>query len=174
MSALTAAANDEDGETIDQLRAENTKLRQALLALHDTLEMTARAGAHHARALAELEAQMEAVGAGGVGPLVTRGQDEPVAWECKAGGLKRLSQRQYERQPEKIKRHYTRIQPDAQQAAPEATTRVIDAARRLLTFIEIKHRPPVRDQIEAGRMVHVRLHALADLHDAIMALGAKA
>ncbi len=79
MSALTAAANDEDGDIIDQLRAENAQLRQSLLAIQDTLEMTARAGAAHARALAELEAQMEAVGAGGVGPLVTRGQAEQQA-----------------------------------------------------------------------------------------------
>ncbi|MEN9923936.1 MAG: hypothetical protein RL268_62 [Pseudomonadota bacterium] len=54
MSALTCAANDEDSDTIDQLRAENARLRQALLALHDTMEMTARAGAAHARAAAEM------------------------------------------------------------------------------------------------------------------------
>ena len=36
---------------------------------------------------------------------------EPVAWECKAGGLRRLTQRQYDAQPDNIKRHYTRIQP---------------------------------------------------------------
>lgn len=56
----------------------------------------------------------------------------------------------------------------------EATDRVINAARGLLTWIEIKHRPPVRDQLETGRMVSVRLHALADLHDAIVALGGAA
>lgn len=43
-------------------------------------------------------------------------QAEPVAWECKAGGLKRLTQHQYEAQSDAIKRHYTRIQP-AQQPA---------------------------------------------------------
>lgn len=36
---------------------------------------------------------------------------EPVAWECKAGGLKPLTQRQYDAQPERIRRHYSRIQP---------------------------------------------------------------
>jgi hypothetical protein len=36
-------------------------------------------------------------------------EQEPVAWECKAGGLKPLSQRLYELQPDGIKRHYTRI-----------------------------------------------------------------
>ena len=38
-------------------------------------------------------------------------EQEPVVWECKAGGLKRLSQRLYEKQPDNIKRHYTRIEP---------------------------------------------------------------
>lgn len=56
MSALTYAANDEDGDTIDQLRAENAQLRQALLALHDTMEMTAKAGAAHARTATDLQA----------------------------------------------------------------------------------------------------------------------
>jgi hypothetical protein len=37
---------------------------------------------------------------------------EPVAWECKNGGLRRLTQRQYECQPDNIKRYYTRIPPD--------------------------------------------------------------
>lgn len=41
---------------------------------------------------------------------------EPVAWECKAGGLKRLTQHQYEAQSDAIKRHYTRIQPAPQPA----------------------------------------------------------
>ncbi len=36
-------------------------------------------------------------------------EQEPVVWECKAGGLKPLSQRLYDLQPENIKRHYTRI-----------------------------------------------------------------
>jgi hypothetical protein len=36
-------------------------------------------------------------------------QAEPVAWECKAGGLKPLSQRLYDLQPDNIQRHYTRI-----------------------------------------------------------------
>ena len=36
---------------------------------------------------------------------------EPVAWECKAGGLKALTQRQYDAQPPNIKRHYTRTAP---------------------------------------------------------------
>ena len=36
---------------------------------------------------------------------------EPVAWECKAGGLKPLTQRQYDAQTAATKRHYTRIAP---------------------------------------------------------------
>ena len=48
-------------------------------------------------------------------------------------------------------------------------TDVIKAAEQVLEFIEIEHRPPVRDPLEGGSMVRVRLHALADLHDAIAA-----
>lgn len=46
-------------------------------------------------------------------------QAEPAAWECKAGGLKRLTQHQYEAQPDAIKRHYTRIQPAQQPLTDE-------------------------------------------------------
>ena len=53
---------------------------------------------------------------------------------------------------------------------PIQLDQIIGAARDLLTWIEVEHRPPVRDKIEAGRMVRVRLHALADLHDAVKAL----
>lgn len=34
---------------------------------------------------------------------------ELKVWECKAGGLKKLTQKQYDAQPEYIKRHYTKI-----------------------------------------------------------------
>ena len=60
--------------------------------------------------------------------------------------------------------------PKRQPAKQKASDHVIAAARALLTWIEWEHRPPVRDKIEAGRMVLVRLHALADLHDAVKAL----
>ena len=83
MSALSAAASDEDGDTISALRAENEMLRQSLLAMHNTLEMTAKAGAHHARAAEclretvirwearaeQAEEMLEAIGAGGVGKM---------------------------------------------------------------------------------------------------------
>lgn len=36
---------------------------------------------------------------------------EPIVWECKAGGLKPLSDRLYHKQPEGIKKHYTRVAP---------------------------------------------------------------
>jgi hypothetical protein len=39
--------------------------------------------------------------------LRTQQQAEPVVWECKAGGLKPLSQRLHDLQPDNIKRHYT-------------------------------------------------------------------
>lgn len=41
------------------------------------------------------------------------------------------------------------------------------AAQDVMQCIQIQHRPPVRDELERGRMVLVRLHALADLHDAL-------
>lgn len=40
-------------------------------------------------------------------------QAEPVAWECKAGGLKPLTDAQYRKQRANIQRHYTRIAPPA-------------------------------------------------------------
>lgn len=36
---------------------------------------------------------------------------EPVTWECLAGGFKKLTEKQYAAQPESIKRHYSRIAP---------------------------------------------------------------
>lgn len=113
MSALSAAASDEDGDTINTLRAENEMLRQSLLAMHNTLEMTAKAGAHHARAAAclretvirwasraeQAEDMLEAIGAGGVGrvepsPAVKQSltdeqpqvEQEPVAWAVMQNG----------------------------------------------------------------------------------------
>lgn len=40
---------------------------------------------------------------------------------------------------------------------------------KALGWVEVAHRPPVRDEFECGRMVHIRLHALADLHSALTA-----
>lgn len=41
------------------------------------------------------------------------------------------------------------------------------AAGQVLSWIEAKHRPPVPDLFEHGRMALVRLHALAELHEAM-------
>lgn len=59
MSLLSAAANDEDGDTISALRAENDQLRQALLTLQNTQDMTAKAGVAHARAATDLQAAVK-------------------------------------------------------------------------------------------------------------------
>lgn len=86
MSAFAAAAQDEDGDTISALRAENEQLRQALLTANDTLVKASQAGAHHARAAEclrktvirwaaraeQAEEMLEAIGAGGVGSKVAR------------------------------------------------------------------------------------------------------
>ena len=86
MSLLSAAAQDEDGDIIRALRAENEQLRQSLLAMHNALEMTAKSGAFYARAneglrnavihwatrAEQAEEMLEAIGAGGVGSTVAR------------------------------------------------------------------------------------------------------
>ena len=42
-----------------RLDAESEQLRTSLLAMHDTMEMTARAGAAHARSVTELQAAIK-------------------------------------------------------------------------------------------------------------------
>jgi len=42
-------------------------------------------------------------------PRTALEQAEPAVWECKAGGLKPLTQRQYDMQPANIQRHYTQL-----------------------------------------------------------------
>ncbi len=84
MSAFSAAAVVEElVDATSTLREENEALRQALLNTHKTLEMTARAGAHHAMAAEclretvirwasraeQAEGLLESIGAGGVGKL---------------------------------------------------------------------------------------------------------
>ena len=90
MSAFAAAAQDEDGDTISALRAENEQLRQALLTANDTLVKASQAGAHHARAAEclrktvirwaaraeQAEEMLEAIGAGGVGKLTAQGVED--------------------------------------------------------------------------------------------------
>ena len=44
---------------------------------------------------------------------------------------------------------------------------LLKAAKEVISWTEVTHRPPVRDIFEHGRMVRVRLHALVDLNDAI-------
>ncbi len=75
MSLLTQAAADEDGDTIQALRDRCKHLDSMLDTLQQLCE---RRGA----TIAKLEADLEAIGAGGVGPLIPRDQqDEPVAWQ---------------------------------------------------------------------------------------------
>lgn len=100
---------------------------------------------------AELEAQLEAVGAGGVGPLMAPASHPEIP---DSSG------------------HCEQDLNMVRQAKQKASDRVIAVARALLTWIECEHLPPVRDKIETGRMVRVRLHALADLHDAVKELEA--
>ena len=62
---------------------------------------------------------------------------------------------------------------DDEPPASKPLTDLVKAAQSVLEWTEIAHRPPVRDALECGRMVCVRLHALADLHDALAAHGIK-
>lgn len=41
------------------------------------------------------------------------------------------------------------------------------AAQAVLDWTEARHRPPVREAFPAGETAGVRIHALADLHDAL-------
>jgi hypothetical protein len=61
----------------------------------------------------------------------------------------------------------------AQPAQRQPLTDVIKAAQGVLEWIEIAHRPPLRDLLEVGRTARVRIHALADLKDALAAHGIK-
>ena len=83
MSAFSAAAQDEDGDIIRQLREENEQLRQSLQAANYMLVKVSKAGAHYARAASclretvirwaaraeQAEEMLEAIGAGGVGKM---------------------------------------------------------------------------------------------------------
>lgn len=62
--------------------------------------------------------------------IEARLQAESAAWECKAGGLKRLTQHQYEAQSDAIKRHYTRIQPALQPLTEEKIADLFSVACR--------------------------------------------
>jgi hypothetical protein len=52
-------------------------------------------------------------------------------------------------------------------AERERLASIIKAAEGVLEWTELGYTQPVRDKFEVGRMVRVRLHALADLHEAI-------
>jgi hypothetical protein len=41
---------------------------------------------------------------------------------------------------------------------------LVSEITKALSYVECSHRPPVKDSLEIGRMVHIRLHSLADLH----------
>ena len=86
MSLLSAAAADEDGDEINALRTANERLCHTLRAMNTTLDATKKSAAHHAQAAERLretvirwatraeeaENMLEAIGAGGVGPLMKR------------------------------------------------------------------------------------------------------
>lgn len=63
----------------------------------------------------------------------------------------------------------TPLYKEVVQIKSERVETLIKAAREVMSWTEAAHRPPVRDSIEMGRMVGVRLHALADLCEALLA-----
>jgi hypothetical protein len=60
--------------------------------------------------------------------------------------------------------HFAAVERSTETAAWRA---LVSAASEVIDYTEAAHRPPVRDVLEAGRMVRVRLHALASLYDAL-------
>jgi len=66
---------------------------------------------------------------------------------------------------------YTAPPPSFQEI--EELNELYMAAKNVIAWTEATHRPPVCDALETGRMVKVRLHALADLQDAIEAVREK-
>lgn len=62
------------------------------------------------------------------------------------------------------------IEADRAQRVPDGWANLLKAAREVLSWTQAADRPPVRDEIECGRMTGVRVHALADLHEAVQAL----
>lgn len=71
MSAFAAAAQDEDGDTISALRAENDELRQAAECLRDAVSRWSFRAE-------QAEEMLEAIGAGGVGSLAARPVMTPI------------------------------------------------------------------------------------------------
>lgn len=51
----------------------------------------------------------------------------------------------------------------------ESLNALVKAGREVMSWTEASHRPPMRDELECGRMAGVRLHALADLREALLA-----
>lgn len=56
---MAGSGDAEISSELRRLHAENEQLRQALLTLHDTQDMTAKAGATHARTAANLKAAVK-------------------------------------------------------------------------------------------------------------------
>lgn len=139
MSAFGMAADDEDGDMIDALRAENAQLRQALRTANGTLDKASKAGAAYVMANETLrnsvlrwahraeqaESLLESIGAGGVGPLIRpqagqpavkeslTAQDEPVAWLMSGGDVITDHPAEWGRCQESFTPLYTRPQPAA-------------------------------------------------------------
>lgn len=62
------------------------------------------------------------------------------------------------------------IEADRAQRVPDGWANLLKAAREVLSWTQAADRPPVRDKYECGRMTGVRVHALADLHEAVQVL----
>ncbi len=77
------------------------------------------------------------------------------AWECKPGGLKPLTQSQYEAQPETIRRHYTRIAAERQPLTDKQADQMWSAAWRAQP-----NRPASFDWYEAGLRDAERAHGI--------------
>lgn len=62
------------------------------------------------------------------------------------------------------------VEADRAQRVPDGWANLLKASREVLSWTQAADRPPVRDKYECGRMTGVRVHALADLHEAVQAI----
>lgn len=76
-----------------------------------------------------------------------------------------------EMDPDQVRKVISMIRciPENDSLVSDELKSLISAARGVIYYTEAAYRQAVRDELEVGRMVGVRLHALADLREALLA-----
>ncbi|MFJ3487126.1 hypothetical protein ACIPL1_27460 [Pseudomonas sp. NPDC090202] len=152
------------GQLVDRITAERTELRLQVGALRDVLQHLVNGDEGHLDAARSLLALLK-----GETSAHTIVPDERLrALESHNRMLLANAELHAQEIAEEVERtrHYIGV------LGGECATVVhlTEAAQKVLNHTEQAHRPPVRDDIETGRMVLVRLHALADLQDIVNTL----